>query len=93
VRPLYLLAGAYSSITQATAQDRDVPTPTPSRQQAGEALRRLELAGVIETHKGGHWTLNASELADALALAGELPAGMVLFETLAHPSVGASSHG
>jgi hypothetical protein len=81
----YLITGAYSSITQATTQDRDVPTRKPSRQQAGEALRRLELAGVIEVHKGGHWTLNAGELADVLALAGELPAGVALLENLAHP--------
>jgi hypothetical protein len=81
----YLIAGSFNSITQATVPDSDVPTPTPSRQQAGEALRRMELAGVIETHKGGHWTLNAKELADALALAGELPVGVALFEVLAHP--------
>lgn len=81
----YLLAGTYSSIAQATAQDRELPTPTPSREQVGEALRRLELAAVIEPHKGGRWTLNAAELTDVLALVEQLPAGVGLLENLAHP--------
>jgi hypothetical protein len=81
----YLVAGAYSSIAQATAPDRELHTRKPSREQVGEALRRLELAGVIETHKGGRWTLNAAELADVLALVDELPARVGLLENLAHP--------
>jgi DNA-binding FadR family transcriptional regulator len=81
----YLVAGAYSSIERATAQDPELPTRMPSREQVGEALRRLELAGVIEMHKGGRWTLKAPELTDVLALVDELPAGVGLFENLAHP--------
>jgi hypothetical protein len=81
----YLLAGAYSSVAQATSQDPELPTPRPSREQVGGALRRLELADVIETHKGGGWTMNAAELADALAFVDQLPAGARLLENLAHP--------
>ncbi len=81
----YLLAGACSSIEQATAPDRELPTRRPSREQVGEALRRLELAGVIETHKGGRWTLNATELTDIHVIVQELPAGVGLLENLAHP--------
>jgi hypothetical protein len=81
----YLVAGAYSSIAQATAQDRELPTLKPSREQVGQALRRLELGGVIDMHKSGRWTLNAPELRNVLALVDELPAGSVLLENLAHP--------
>lgn len=81
----YLIAGSYSSIAQATAEDRELPTRRTSREQVGEALRRLELAGVVETHKGGRWTLNAAELTEVLALVEELPAGVELLENLAHP--------
>ncbi len=81
----YLVTGGYSSIAHATAPDRELHTHKPSREQVGEALRRLELAGVIEMHKSGRWTLNAAELADVLALVDELPANVGLLENLAHP--------
>jgi hypothetical protein len=81
----YLVAGTYSSIAEATAPDRELPTHKPSREQVGEALRRLELANVIEMHKGGRWGLNAAELVVVLAIVDELPAGARLLENLAHP--------
>lgn len=81
----YLLAGGYDSIEQATAQDRELPARKPSREQVGDALRRLELADVIETHKAGRWMLNAAELLGVLVLVDELPAGVRLLENLAHP--------
>lgn len=80
----HLLRGGYSSVTQAVS-DPESRDRSPTREQVGEAVRRLELAGVIETHKAGQWTLQASELRDALALVNELPAGTRLLESLTHP--------
>jgi hypothetical protein len=81
----HLLEGGYSSVTQAIAAKPAKRRRTPTREQVGDALRRLELAGVIETHKAGQWTLQASELRDALALVNELPAGARLLESITHP--------
>jgi|GEM_PF-5811464 len=80
----FLIEGGYDSIAQVLAPV-EIPTRAPSREQIRETLRRLELVGVIETHKGGGWTLYASDLGEALALAAALPAGHRLFENLAHP--------
>jgi hypothetical protein len=78
-----LVQGDYTSVTQVINAAGTGPKPT--RERIGEALRRLELASVIETHKAGQWTLQASELRDALALVGELPGDTALLESLAHP--------
>jgi len=76
----FLLEGGYSSMAQAVSQTR-----APGREQLGEALRRLELAGVIETHKGGQWTLQARELRDVLTSIEDLPGKTAVLEHLAHP--------
>jgi hypothetical protein len=80
-----LVQGGYTSVTQVINAAPATAGPKPSRERIGEALRRLELAGVIETHKAGQWTLQASELHEALALVGELSGNTALLETLAHP--------
>jgi hypothetical protein len=48
----HLLQGDYSSVTQAVS-DPATLAHAPTREQVGEALRRMELAGVVETHKAG----------------------------------------
>jgi hypothetical protein len=81
----HLVQGGYNSISQAAARETAGEARGLSREQLGGALRRLELAGVIETHKGGHWTLQASELREVLVLISELPGKTALLEHLAHP--------
>jgi hypothetical protein len=74
-----LIDGGYRSVAQASGES------TFSREQVGEALRRLELAGVVETHKAGQWTLQASELRKVLLLIDELSNNGALLGHLAHP--------
>jgi hypothetical protein len=74
-----LVDRGYQSVAQAAGQSRF------SREQVGEALRRLELAGLVETHKAGQWTLQAGELRDVLGLIEELPGERALLGHLAHP--------
>ncbi len=80
-----LVQGGYTSVTQVINAEAATAVPKPSRERIGDALRRLELASVIETHKAGQWTLQASELRNALALVRALPGDTALLEILAHP--------